>query len=39
MRRFGVNIDKLRASSAWKGVSTYMTSGCVGGPLQQAVNT
>ena len=38
MRRFGINIDELGAQSAWKGASTYMISGCLGGPIQQAVN-
>ena len=38
MRRYGMNIDELGAHSAYKGASTYMTSGYVGGPMQQVVN-
>ena len=38
MRRYGVNIDELGAHSARKWASTYMKSGCVGGPMQQVVN-
>ena len=38
LRKYGINVDDLGAHSARKGASTYMTSGCVGGPMQQAVN-
>ena len=38
MTKYGVNVDDIGAHSARKGASTYMTSGCVNGPSQQAVN-
>ena len=38
LRNYGVNVDDIGAHSARKGASTYMTSGCVNGPMQQAVN-
>ena len=38
MTTYGVNVDDIGAHSARKGASTYMTSGCVNGPSQQAVN-
>ena len=31
-------VDHIGAHSVRKGASTYMTSGCVGAPMQQAVN-
>ena len=38
LRKYGVNVDEIGAHSARKGASTYMTSGCVNGSMQQAVN-
>ena len=37
-RNYGINVNDIGAHSARKGASTYMTSGCVCGPMQQAVN-
>ena len=38
MRNYGVDVGEIGAHSARKGAATYMTSGYVGGPMQQAVN-
>lgn len=38
LRNYGINIDDIGAHSSRKGASTYMTSGSVSGPTQQAVN-
>ena len=37
-RKYGIKISDIGGHSARKGASTYMTSGCVNGPMQQAVN-
>ena len=38
MTKYGINVDDIGTHSARKGASTYITSGCVNGPSQQAVN-
>ena len=38
LRKYSVNVDEIGAYSARKGTSIYMTSVCVNGPMQQAVN-
>ena len=37
-KKYGIKISDIGGHSARKGASTYMTSGCVNGPMQQAVN-
>ena len=38
MRNYGIDVSDIGAHSARKGASTYLTSGCICGPMQQAVN-
>ena len=38
LRNYGINVDHIGAHSATKGASTHITSRCVGGRMQQAVN-
>ena len=36
--QYGIDTGEIGAHLCRKGASTYMTSGCVGGPMQQAAN-